>query len=175
MEEDRQLIEEYLSGNGDALEGLVTKYQKMVYSLAYRLTNDMDAAQDVTQETFIKVMKGMKTFKMKSSFKTWVYRVATNVCLNHMRKKNPATLELDAAVVQSSSNVLTSMITQEQGIHLKRALHRLTERQKLAVTLRTMEGLSCRETADIMGCSEGAVKAHYHNGVKRLKEILKEL
>jgi RNA polymerase sigma-70 factor (ECF subfamily) len=174
MEEDRQLIEEYLSGSGDAIEGLVTKYQKMVYSLAYRLTNDMDAAQDLTQETFIKVLKGINAFKMKSSFKTWVYRIATNVCLNRMRKRNPETMELDEAVVQSSSNVLTSIITQEQGIRLNRAIHRLTERQKLAVTLRTMEGLSCRETADIMGCSEGAVKAHYHNGVKRLKEILKE-
>ncbi len=174
MEEDRQLIKEYLSGNGDAIEGLVTKYQKMVYSLAYRLTNDMDAAQDLTQETFIKVLKGIKTFKMRSSFKTWVYRIATNVCLNRMRKRNPETMTLDEAVVQSSSNVLTSMITKEQGIRLNRAIQRLTERQKLAVTLRTMEGLSCRETADIMGCSEGAVKAHYHNGVKSLKEILKE-
>jgi len=111
---------------------------------------------------------------MRSSFKTWVYRIATNVCLNRMRKRNPETMTLDEAVVQSSSNVLTSMITKEQGIRLNRAIQRLTERQKLAVTLRTMEGLSCRETADIMGCSEGAVKAHYHNGVKSLKEILKE-
>ncbi|MEE9523529.1 MAG: RNA polymerase sigma factor [Thermodesulfovibrionales bacterium] len=173
--DDRQLIEEYLSGDEDAIEGIITKYRKMIYSLAFRLTNNMETAKDITQETFIKAMQGLRKFRMDASLKTWLYRIATNISLNHLRKKEPETIDVDGTIVRSEPLVLTSMIKKEKDDYLARALLMLPKRQRIAVTLRTAEGLSCKETAAVMDCSEGAVKAHYHNGVKKLKAIIKEL
>lgn len=173
--DDQQIIEDYLSGNGEALEGIIVKYQKMVYSLAFRLTHDMETAKDITQETFIKAMKGLRKFRMDASLKTWLYKIATNISLNHLRKKNPETIDLEVAVVHTEPTALRSIINKEKDDYLARAFLQLPERQRLAVTLRAAEGLSGKETAEVMGCSEGAVKAHYHNGVKRLKAIIKEL
>ena len=74
----------------------------------------------------------------------------------------------------NQASALTDIIENETKNHIKEGLGELPERQRLAIVLRVYDGLSCSETAKAMGCSEGAVKAHYHNGVKRLREILKE-
>ncbi|GBE00542.1 ECF RNA polymerase sigma factor SigW [bacterium BMS3Abin07] len=174
MEQDRQLIINYLSGNGDAVEELVMKYQKMVFALTYRMINDVEEARDLTQETFIRAIKGLKKFRMEASFKTWLYRIAANVCINRMRRNVPDETDFHETTLTSEASSLNSVIKKEKELYLRKSMDMLPGRQKLAITLRVYEGFSCRETAEVMGCSEGAVKAHYHNGVKRMREILKE-
>ena len=173
MNEDLNLIEKYLAGNEESVEMLVMKYQKMIYALAYRMVNDMEEAKDITQKTFIQAIKGIKGFKKKASFKTWLYRIAVNTSLSHIRKGRHKEIELDESAIGNQSGALSLMIKQERENLIKTGLDELSKQQRLAIILRTYEGLSCYETSIIMGCSEGTVKTHYHFGVRKLKEILK--
>ena len=170
--EDLRLIERYLTGDEYAVEELVMKYQKKIYALAYRMTGNIEDSKDMTQKTFLQAFNNLKGFKKKSSFYTWLYQIALNTCLNHVNKKDRFTEEVDDSFAHTGGSALSAIIETEKEAHLKRSLNELPARQKTAVILRAYDGLSLKETAEVMKCSEGAVKAHYHNGVKKLREIL---
>ncbi|MBI5180086.1 MAG: sigma-70 family RNA polymerase sigma factor [Nitrospirae bacterium] len=174
MNADINLIERYLEGDTAAIDELVIKYQKQIYALTYRMTKDIEDAKDLTQKTFIKALKGIRGFKKKSTFKTWLYQIAINASINHLRQNRHEKAELEDSMAVENKGLLTAIIEEEKKGLIKEAMDKLPERQRLSVVLRVYDELSCSETAEVMGCSEGAVKAHYHNGVKRLKEILKE-
>lgn len=174
MEEDLTLIEKYLAGNEDAIEELVMRYQRQIYAFVYRMINDMEEAKDLTQKTFIKAIKGIKGFRKEASFKTWLYKIAINTSLNHIKKRRHEELELEESIIGDQAGALSGIIEKEKGEYIKKGLEGLPERQRLAIVLRAYDGLSLSETAKTMNCSEGAVKAHYHQGVKRLRDILKE-
>ncbi len=174
MDEDLRLIERYLAGDEYSIEELVMKYQRKIYALAYRMTWDVEDSKDITQKTFLQAFKNIKGFRRKSAFYTWLYRIALNTCLNHLKKKDQETVELNGSLSGSGKGALSAIIEKEKETHLKNSLKELPRRQKTAITLRAYEGLSLKETAEVMKCSEGAVKAHYHNGMKKLREILKD-
>ncbi|MDH5201662.1 MAG: RNA polymerase sigma factor [Nitrospirota bacterium] len=172
--EDFDLIERYISGDEDSIEELVMKYQKQIYALVYRITNDIEEAKDLTQKTFVKAINGLKGFRKEASFKTWLYQIAINTSLNHIRQSKHEEVEIEGSIMGNKANALTDIMENEKRNYIRKGLDELPERQRLAIVLRVYNGLSCNETAKAMGCSEGAVKAHYHNGVKRLRGILKE-
>lgn len=172
MEEDRKLIEGFKAGETAAFERLVLKYQKLIYAVIYRITNDMEDAKDLTQKTFCNAFKGIAYFRADASFKTWLYRIAINTGLNHIKEKRPNETDLNDDMLGRHDSTLRTMLDSEQKELIKKALAKLPERQKLAVTLRVYDDMSCSETAAVMGCSEGAVKAHYHHGVKKLRALL---
>ncbi len=174
MEEDNDIIKKYLAGNNEAIEELVLKYQKYIYTFIYKMTNNIEEAKDLTQETFVRAIKGVGGFRMEASFKTWLYRIAMNTSLNYIRRNSHKEIELEESIVGNQTGTLSLIIDKEKREHVKRCLYELPERQRLTVILRAYAGLNCSETARVMGCSEGAVKAQYHNAVKRLKEISKE-
>jgi RNA polymerase sigma-70 factor (ECF subfamily) len=174
MEEDIRLVERYIAGDGRSVEELVMKYQKQIYALVYRITNDIEETKDLTQKTFVKAINGIRDFRKEASFKTWLYQIAINTSLNHIRQSRYVETELEESIMGNQASALSDIIENEKRNYIKRCLDELPERQRLAIILRVYDGLSCSETAKVMGCSEGAVKAHYHNGVKRLREILKE-
>jgi RNA polymerase sigma-70 factor (ECF subfamily) len=173
MDEDLRLIERYLTGDEYAVEELVMKYQKKIYVLAYRMTGNIEDSKDMTQKTFLQAFNNLKGFKGKSSFYTWLYQIALNTCLNHINKKTRVTEEVDDSVAHTEGSALSTIIKTEREVYIKGSLNELPKRQKTAVILRAYEGLSLKETAEVMKCSEGAVKAHYHNGVKKLREVMK--
>ena len=171
---DIELIENYLSGEDTAMEELIVKYQKGIYALAYRITWDGEEAKDITQNTFLLAIKSLNKFRKESSFKTWLYKIAVNLCLNYKGRHCLGHDELDETIAGNEAGTLCLLIQKERKSYLMKALSEVPERQRIAVSLRAYEGLSCREVADIMEISEGAVKANYHNGIKRLKELLKD-
>lgn len=172
MQEDRELIDRYIAGDDDAAGELVMKYQKMVYAFAHRMTNNIEDAKDVTQTSFIRAMEGIKKFRRASSFKTWLYRIVVNTGLNHIRKRGYLEAEIDDSIPGPQAGALSLMIDREKKDLIKQALEKLPNGQRISILLRTYEGFSCLETARVMGCSESAVKAHYHFGVKKLREML---
>lgn len=174
MEDDISLVGRYIAGDAGAFEELVMRYQKQIYAFVYRMTNEVEEAKDLTQKTFLKALKGIKGFRKKSSFKTWLYQIAVNTSLDHIKRDRHKEIEIDGSEVCHQEGILSSIIENEKKDHIKRGIAMLPERQRLAIILRVYEGLGCIETAEVMKCSEGAVKAHYHNGVKRLRELLKE-
>ena len=174
MDEDSGLIERYLTGDEYAVEELVARYQKKIYALAYRMTWNIEDSKDITQKTFMQAFKHIKGFRKASAFYTWLYQIALNNCLNHLKKKDRVTAGLNETFPGNNGNALSAIIENEERFLLKNSLKKLPERQKTSIILRAYEGLSLKETAEVMRCSDGAVKAHYHNGMKKLKEILKE-
>lgn len=171
--DDSILIKGYLSGDESALEELVVKYQKNIYRLAYNITGDIEESKDITQNTFLNVVRNLNKFRGESSFKTWLYRIAINLCFNHKKKHRYKDEELKETIVSNQSGSLGLLIKKDTEHHLNEALTEVPERQRLAILLRVHEGMNCQEAAKIMNISEGAVKANYHNGVKRLRELLK--
>ncbi|MCL5022118.1 MAG: RNA polymerase sigma factor [Nitrospirae bacterium] len=174
MDEDLHLVDRYLRGDADAVEEIVIKYERQMYAVAYRMTGDREDAKDLTQKAFVRAIEGMRGFRRESSLKTWLYQIAINVTLNHLRGNRREERELEESDAAVHPGALSDIIEKEKRECVKKGLERLSERQRLAIVLRAYEGLSCEETARVMGCSEGAVKAHYHNAVKRLREVMKE-
>lgn len=175
MKEDVELIEKHRSGDSQAIEKLVIKYQKPIYGLIYRLTNDLEESKDLTQKTFLKAVRGIEKFRNESSFKTWLYRIAVNTTLDQIKGQNRnLKTELNETIPAADADTFSKLVQAEEKANLRKGLESLPGRQKLTVILRAYDGLSCSEAARVMGCSEGAVKAHYHNAVKRLRSLLKE-
>lgn len=164
MENDIGLVERCIAGDANAAEELVIRYQEKIYSLIYRMVNDMEEAKDLTQKTFINAVNGVSGFRKDSSLKTWLYQIAINTSLNHLRKNRYKEVALDESIRADYPETLSSIIEEEKKKHIKNSLDMLPKRQRLAIVLRVYEGLSCSDTAKIMGCTEGAVKAHYHMG-----------
>jgi len=176
MEEDTRLVERYRNGDNDAIEQLVVKYQKQIYAFVYRIINDPEEAKDLTQKTFLKAFNAIGSFRQEASFKTWLYKIAMNTSLSHFtqNRQRGTETELQEALIGSQAGALSLVIKKERMDYLRKAMGALPERQRLAIILRAYEGLSCKETAEVMGCSEGAVRAHYHIAVKGLRALLKE-
>lgn len=176
MEEDTRLVERYRSGDNDAIEELVMKYQKQIYAFVYRIINDQEEAKDLTQKTFLKAFNAIGGFRNDASFKTWLYKIAMNTSLSHFtqNRQRGTEAELQETLIGSQAGALSLVIEKERMDYLRKSLVALPDRQRLAIILRAYEGLSCKETAEVMGCSEGAVKAHYHTAVKGLRALLKE-
>lgn len=174
MTDDIALIQRYLAGEETAAEELVLRYQRQLYAFLYRMTRDMEEAKDLTQKTFLKAIQGLGGFRGDASFKTWLYQIALNTGLNHLKESRREMVDIDEMALGSNDDTLDGLIEEERKQRIRNSLHRLPERQRTAVVLRAYDGLSCQETAKVMGCSEGAVKAHYHLGVKKLREYMEE-
>ncbi|HMK43803.1 MAG TPA: sigma-70 family RNA polymerase sigma factor [Dissulfurispiraceae bacterium] len=174
MTDDISLIQQYLAGEEAAAEELIKRYQRQMYAFFYRMVRDMEDAKDLTQKTFMKAIGGLKGFRGDASFKTWIYQIALNTGLNHLKESRRETVDIDDVVIARQEGILNGLIDQERRQRIRESLHRLPERQRTAVMLRAYDGLSCEEAAQIMGCTEGAVKAHYHLGVKKLRGYMEE-
>jgi RNA polymerase sigma-70 factor (ECF subfamily) len=174
MKEDLELIDRFIAGDEEAAGELVMRYQKMVYVFAYRMTNNMEDAKDITQTSFIRAIEGIRKFKRESSFRTWLYRIVANTGLNHIRRGWYRDAEINDSLSGNQAGALSLIIEGEKKNRIKKALAELPERQRLAILLRTYEEFSCREASRVMGCSESTVKAHYHFGVKKLRELLSD-
>ncbi|MBI5633605.1 MAG: RNA polymerase sigma factor [Nitrospirae bacterium] len=174
MDDDIRLVERYMAGDDMAMEEIVLKYQRVIYAFVYRMTRDMEEAKDLTQKTFMNVIGGIRNFRRQSSFKTWLYQIAAHATLNQIRQCRKNEVEIGETIVCNQKGALSLLMEKQRIQDVRSALSLLPERQRLTVVLRVYEGLNCEETAGVMGCSEGAVKAQYHNGVRKLREAMKE-
>ena len=170
MDSDDKLIEA-ARGEDSAFEVLVRRHYEKTFGLCWSLLHDHAAAQDATQEIFIKVYRRLESFQKNASFSTWLYRVAANHCLDILRKnrrerREPLETFLDreaAATPQAAASLETSDL-------IEKALNRLSPQERLILTLREAQGLSYEEIAQTLECSLDAVKAR----LKRARQGLKE-
>jgi len=173
--EDRELVEQALAGSKRAFEDLVRRYEKPIYYLALRSVREEQAAADLAQTAFLKAYEGLHGFRGQSSFKTWLYRIAINLCKNYLRdhgkKRFDSLGEMDPP---STANPLRELIEHEDQWRIAQAWARLPERQRLAVTLKVQEGMKYREIAEVLGCSVGTIKANFHHACTSLKAMLQE-
>jgi RNA polymerase sigma-70 factor (ECF subfamily) len=175
MTSDFDLLDRFEDGDQGALEEIVSKYQRPIFFFILRMVWDETDAADLSQKTFINAFRNIGCFDRRSNFKTWLYRIAINVCKNHFRD-DPRRREvnIEGMVFADQQNPLDHVISGEQRMGLSLALNDLPEKQRHTVILKVYQGLKYREIAAITGCSEGAAKANFHFGVKKLREILRD-
>jgi RNA polymerase sigma-70 factor (ECF subfamily) len=173
MDEDLDLINRFESGDREAFNELVGKYQKPLYSMLYRMVSDHDDASDLLQKTFVKAFTGLKGFERRSSFKTWLYQIAINLVKNVYRDRSRIEqVPIDDVIIRKDPKTLEALIKKENRLLLRHSLAGLPEKQRLTLILRVQEDRKFEDIAAIMKCSIGTAKANYHHAVQKLKKIM---
>jgi RNA polymerase sigma-70 factor (ECF subfamily) len=185
--DEKELVILAQKGNKSAFEQLVYLYDKNVLSLALKYIKDEDLAKDIYQEVFIRVYRGLKNFEYKSEFSTWLFRIATNVCLTYKTKKasrvfvsvneenndEEPVLELQDESYESSPDRLTESSDIKKRI--ENALEEIPAKQKMVFILKHFEGYKIKEIAVMLDCQEGTVKKYLFEAIHKLREKLKDL
>ncbi len=170
---DFDIIDRCLAGDAAAFDHLVRKYQRDVYQLAYRITRNGEDARDLAQDAFVQAYRSLKAFQRKSSFYTWLYRITVNLCLNHLKgaaRMDPG--EVDDRVPDAREDALDVLARGERDRAVADAIATLPPQQRATLTLRVHHGLSHREIAEVLDCSEGTAKANYFHAVRGLRARL---
>jgi len=184
--EDRELVEAVLGGDPSAYRGLVERYQSRVYALIVGMVRDREDARDLTQEAFVKAYNNLSRFRLESSFYTWLYRIAMNLAIDHLRKhKKRKHSEFDEQIAsQDSSGTLADAHTREsprRAVERKQlqssillALDKLSPDHKQIILLREIEGLSYTEIAETLEIAEGTVMSRLFYARRKLQQLLKK-
>jgi len=176
--EDKEILEKFQDPDSRnlAFNQLVRKYQQKVYWHVRKMVIDHDDADDLTQEVFVKVWSNLGSFRKDSQLYTWMYRIATNECLNFLNaKKKRFFLPLHdvAAELADKLDASENFTGDEIQLKLQKALLRLPDKQRLVFNMKYYDDLKYEEISEILGTSVGALKASYHIAVKKIEEFLK--
>ncbi len=168
-----------------AFDALIVKYRERVFGVIYHLTANREDAADLTQDTFIKAFQSIQRFGGQSSFFTWLYRIAVNSTLTHLRKArlksflSLETLNSDTPVSKELIDALTDKTGVERDAYvrelqekLNEAMMKLSIKHRTVVTLYEIDGLGHQEIADVMGCSVGTVRSRLHYAKQLLQSEL---
>jgi RNA polymerase sigma-70 factor (ECF subfamily) len=172
-------------GDRAALGQLVQSQQTYVYSIALSVMKDPTDAADMTQEAFIRVMRSLHTYRAETKFTTWLYRLATNVCLDGLRRRGKPIVSLDLEGDEEEPSVGERLsdsdpwaspelgtALRESADEVRHAVGQLNEAQRLALTLHYFEDMRYEDIAQVMGLPLNTIKSHIRRGKERLASIL---
>jgi RNA polymerase sigma-70 factor (ECF subfamily) len=174
-------------GDDNAFEILVNRHQTSVLNLVYRFIGDSTQAKDLAQEVFLRIWQSAKSYEPKAKFTTWIYRIATNLCLNELksprrkrwfsfRSNNEDTEKtLEETLPDGSPSAEDILLFRERSRQISEALQSLPANQRIAVVLRRYDDLPYEEIARIMGCSVSSVESLLTRAKKTLQKKLKYL
>lgn len=154
---------------------LVRTYQERIYWHVRKMVIDHDDADDLVQDVFVKVWKNLDKFREDAKLYTWIYRIATNECLNFLnKKKNKFMLPINDVEHELSGKLDSAAHISGDEIQMKlqKALLKLPDKQRLVFNMKYFDEMKFTEISEITGTSVGALKASYHHAVKKLEEIL---
>jgi RNA polymerase sigma-70 factor (ECF subfamily) len=187
---DQQVVELARQGREAAVRELVSRYERPVFSLIYRLIRDREKAEDLAQETFIKVLNALDRYDPSYKFSSWIFKIAHNTSLDLLRRKEPETLSLQGSPhAVTEAEIEASTITpesrgenpeqytanRETGAIIEAALAKLRPEYRTAIVLCHVEGRPYEEIAEIMDVPLGTVKTFIHRGRNELKRELEHL
>ena len=175
MDHEQSFIQRAQKGDQDAFATLVDEHQRYVYNLAFRVLKDENEALDLTQETFVRAWTALPNFKGQSQFRTWLYRIVTNLCYNRLPNLRRALNDLGDDVMEDIpgthfDNPAREFETNETRTHLHKVIDNLDSNYKLLITLRYQHELSYDEIASTLNLPLGTVKT----GIFRAKEQLRK-
>ncbi len=187
---DADLIREAQQGNAAAFEELVRNYDQAVLRLALHLTGSESDAQDVYQDAFLKAYRNLGSFRFECSFYTWIYRIVTNLCLDHLRKrqvrKEDAPVATDSegeeysvidnvADGRAGANPERDLMRRELGGRINRSLSKLTPRERMVFELKHYHGLKLRTIGDILNTTEETAKNTLFRATQKLRVALADM
>ena len=183
-DQDAILVARVQTGDVAAFDQLVRRYRERLFGIIYNLCSNREDAADLTQEAFIKAFRSINRFQGKSSFFTWLYRIAVNTALSHLKKHRarrffsletvqdePPNREVIEALSIEGNTDKGALISELQE-RLNEAFQRLSLNHRTVVVLFEVEGLSHQEIADIVGCSVGTVRSRLHYAKRQLQADL---
>lgn len=177
MQDEKVFIAELLhpKTQNEAFQKLLREYQKPLYNHIRNIVLNHDDADDVLQNTFIKVFQNLKNFKGESKLFSWMYRIATNEAitfLNQKAKKNNSTSEELQSKIVDNLKADSYFDGDEIQFKLQKAIANLPEKQQLVFKMKYFEEIKYEDMSEILGTSVGALKASYHHAVKKIEEFM---
>lgn len=187
--DDPVFVEKLKAGDATAFETLVDLYSGDIYALLYRLTANAEEARDLTQDTFLRVIRSIKGFRGQSELKTWLFRIAINESRNRFRgwkrRRRDQTISLDATIGDSDTRIHETLsdrsespeeaaLAHEREYALEAALLEIPDVYREAIILCDVEGMSYEETAAALGVGIGTVKSRISRGREELRRRLKD-
>lgn len=173
--DENRLMNRLASGDMAALGDIVNRYQDKILAFAYRFCNDWNQAEDIAQETFLRVYKAAGSYRPQAKFTTWLYRIVSNLCFDEKRRKSNAVLPLEQINSSVYSDAESSSAEKRETIDLvKKAVLELPERQRLALVLHRYENLSYEQICEVTGWSKSAVESLLVRAYANLRENLKK-
>ena len=184
--EDFELVRAAKSGDLPAFGELVQKYQRRIYSLAYGMTGNHSDADDLSQAVFLKAFRAIGSFKFRSSFYTWLYRIGVNTIITARKRiRARATLELKPELLEVSGSPYVpgsrrgvsperELLAQELRRSVQAALNTLSPKHRAVVVMYDIEGISHQEIARILKCSDGTVRSRLHYARRQLRKKLRD-
>lgn len=171
--EDNQIKAYLLAGEDEkAFQLLVSTYQKKLYYQIRRIVTFHDDADDVLQETLINIWKNLKNFKWESALNSWLYRIATNECLQLIRKNKKRLNQISTSEYHNLLHADVFFDGDEFELKLQTAIAQLPDKQRIVFTYKYFEDLKYEEIQTILGGSVGSLKASYHHAVKKIEEFV---
>jgi RNA polymerase sigma-70 factor (ECF subfamily) len=185
--EDSAIMLELSAGNMEAFDYLVQKYRRPIVSFMYRMVRNQAVAEELAQEVFLRVYRSRETYRAEARFSTWLYRIATNLGVNHARdtrrQRNASTVYLDEPdpetgstpdVADATPGAEAQMLRRERLNAIRQHVLALPERQKMAVLMHKYEGMDYRQIGEVLKLSESATKSLLFRAYQTLRERLKE-
>jgi RNA polymerase sigma-70 factor (ECF subfamily) len=185
---DESLMLRYRDGDVRAFELLVTRHRKALFNFILRFVRDTAQAEDVTQETFLRLVKGADAYERQAKFTTWLYTIARNLCVDASRRgKHRKAASLDAPLSDDdgaaslldllpdgTAGVDRQAQSRELGLRLRQAIEALPDEQREIFLLREVADLQFNEIANVIGCPENTVKSRMRYALEKLREALEE-
>jgi RNA polymerase sigma-70 factor, ECF subfamily len=191
LEEEQALVRKAQAGDRLAFEELVRRYDRDVLRLALNLVHRPEDARDIYQESFLRVYRNLHRFRFECSFYTWLYRIVTNVSLDHLRRRTshreeqaPVSEDAEGTTrdffdrqpeLRAGANPEKKLLGQELGKHIREAMKSLSPRERMVFELKHFQGLRLRAIGDLLGTSEETAKNSLFRATRKLRESLEPL
>jgi RNA polymerase sigma-70 factor (ECF subfamily) len=187
---DQEIVVLAVEGKESAYRELIRRYERPVFSLVLRMVRDRQLAEDLSQETFIKALNAIASYRPEYKFSSWIFKIANNAAIDHLRRRELNTLSIDGSpnatsaedieatalqVGDKSETPLAELEARELGTAIERAIGQLRPEYRSCIMLRHVEGLAYEEIAQLLDLPLGTVKTYIHRARHELRDMLTHL
>ncbi len=187
---DQAVVEWARAGHERAHRELVRRYERPVFSLIYRMVRDRERAEDLAQETFVKVLNALDSYRAEYKFSSWIFKIANNAAIDQLRRKELDTLSLDGApdavtperqegtslqIADGTESPLQELEARELGGQIEQAIAKLRPEYRSCIILRHVEGYPYEEIAEMLDLPLGTVKTYIHRARSELRTLLEHI
>jgi RNA polymerase sigma-70 factor (ECF subfamily) len=187
---DQEVVALAKEGSEEAYRELIRRYERPVFSLIFRMVRNRELAEDLSQETFIKVLNAVQTYRPEFKFSSWVFKIANNAAIDHLRKRELDTLSLEGSphadtpelieatalqIGERGESQLQEVENRELGGTIEQAISRLRPEYRSCILLRHVEGRTYEEIAEILNLPLGTVKTYIHRARNELRILLRDV